>query len=397
MRIALITDSIDLGHPSRGRYVQKLVEALLKIKSSNDEVILLHGRNISENIYTQTKHIIVPFLKTNKYTYMKKKIDDVIRTLKINSILNKLNVDVLHIPHLGRSAPSILYLLNKDKTRLVVTNHGMANLSLTPQMCYGSNVSISRKIFDYIEKWEWAYIFRNKIDMLITVSNSEKNIIHNNVKIPLDKINVIYHGVDHNHFRPYTNREKIKEYIYKKYKIDFEFILHVSTYQPKKNVEGIIKSYSLLRKKFDIEEKLVIIGRQPTFLKRWVKQQGLSKDIIFLGYIPYSDLPKFYGVAKIFIFPSFHESFGMPILEAMACGTPVITSNVYAMPEIAGDAAVLVNPYDIFDIASKIYELIINDDMREKLRFAGLKRAKQFTWEKSAKEHLKIYRNIVFN
>ena len=145
---------------------------------------------------------------------------------------------------------------------------------------------------------------------------------------------------------------------------------------------------------FLIKEKLVIGGKQPERLKMLVKNLRLEKEVIFTGYINKNDLPLFYNVAEAFIFPSFHESFGMPIIEAMACGCPVITSNVFSMPEVAGDAAVLVNPYSVDEIANAMYTVLTDDGLREKLRKRGLKRAKQFSWRKCAEEHLKVYRMV---
>jgi len=126
-----------------------------------------------------------------------------------------------------------------------------------------------------------------------------------------------------------------------------------------------------------------------------VKNLNMEKEVTFLGFVDDSDLPKLYTAADLFVFPSLHEGFGLPILEAMACGAPVITSNVFCMPEVAGGAAVLVNPYDVNEIARAMYNVLTNDELRKEMIKRGMRRAKQFSWRKCAEEHLKAYKDIL--
>lgn len=227
---------------------------------------------------------------------------------------------------------------------------------------------------------------------MITVSESAKRNISETLSIPEHKIKVIYLGVADN-FKP-LDKKLAAELLDRKYGIA-PFILHISAYQPKKNVEGIIKAFAIAKRKYKIPHKLVIGGKQPKSLKKLSNKLGVGKDVIFVGFIAEDELPLFYSAADAFIFPSLHESFGMPILEAMACGTPVITSNVFSMPEIAGKAAILVNPYNHKEIADAIYKVVGDEKLRRKLAKLGIERAKQFTWKKCAKEHLNVYMEAI--
>lgn len=407
MKVGLVIDSIIRGPTSVGNYIRALIEELLRL--GKVELVFLYNEN---QIY---RMIIKNFLAYFKYYFKSytRYIEHFDRIIQEEigffhmSYLRKKEIDILHIPHLaGATAPSMLYSLSrdkvKDKVKFVVTLHGVAPLVLPPNNYYNTP-NIQNKLFTrsfitlqriytsfQIIKWN---VIKNKIDFMITVSNSEKQNIVEKLKISDEKIEVIYHGIDHENFKPMNNIE-ICEELRRKYGINFDFILHVSSYQPKKNVEGIIEAFAFLKKNTRIKEKLVIVGRQPESVKMLARRLGLVKDVVFLGHVPYEDLPKIYNLAKVFVFPSFHESFGMPILEAMACGCPVITSNVFSMPEIAGDAAILVNPYKIEEIAEAIYKVLSDENLRRKLKRNGLKRAKRFTWEKSARAHLKVYKEV---
>lgn len=400
MRIGIITDSIEQGPTSVGIYTKNLVKNLLEIKPPDVEFILIHRQKGNDPIYEKAQEIVLPFpakstshsffpLKVLSYAW--RQLSEALDNYKFQSKIINAGIDIIHIPHLGRSAPPLATLLRKKK--LIVTNHGMANLALPPSQCYGRKSSYSR-FLEYVEFLKWKYIFRNKFDLMIAVSESEKHNISKKLSIPEEKIEVIYHGVGDN-FKPLGNIESVKMKLSKKYKIDFPFIFHVSAYQPKKNIEGIMRAYALVKKKYRITQKLVIGGKQPSHLKRLSKELGIEKDVLFTGFIPQDDLPLFYNAADLFVFPSLYESFGMPILEAMACGCPVVTSNVFSMPEVAGKAAILVDPYNVGKIANAMHEVLTNEELRKHLRKKGLERARQFSWRKCAEEHLKVYRMVM--
>jgi len=245
-------------------------------------------------------------------------------------------------------------------------------------------VSIYAKYFD---NSFYKNIYRS--DMIITGSSYTKQEILDRLDFQEDKIRVIYHGVNHNLFK-----------IYKDIELDFElppkFILSVGSIEPRKNLLGLLKAYNLLDKNIKNEYKLILVG-----FKGWENQEIMeiinqNRDSIrYLGFISNSDLAKVYNLATCFVYPSFYEGFGLPIVEAMACGTPVITSNISSLPEVGGDAVVYVNPNDIRDIKEKI-EMVLGDIVLQKEMIKkGLKRAKEFSWEKSAKEHIEVFKKVL--
>ena len=180
-------------------------------------------------------------------------------------------------------------------------------------------------------------------------------------------------------------KERIKIELVKEFKNE-EFFLHISQYQPKKNVDRIIEAYKKLsnpKPKFI----LIVSGYQKTVNDDNIILIKKAKETI--------ELVGLYQKALVFVFPSLHEAFGMPILEAMACGCPVITSNITGCAEIAGDAALLVNPYSVDEISNAMRKIMESPELREDLSKKGLERVKQFTWEKSAKEHLKVFEMVL--
>ncbi|MEM3503760.1 MAG: glycosyltransferase family 1 protein, partial [Nitrososphaeria archaeon] len=193
------------------------------------------------------------------------------------------------------------------------------------------------------------------------------------------------------------NKNMIREELEVKYGIKSPYILHVGHYLPRKNTVTLLKAYKKLKRR-GIDEKLVIVGIgvwQHDKVLKTVKELALEDDVKLLGYVPEEDLPKLYNVAKLFAFPSLHEAFGLVILEAMACGCPVITSNIFSMPEIAGDAALFINPYDENDLMERIYHFLTNSRVQETLRMKGLKRASLFSWERCAQETLQVYEEVL--
>lgn len=399
MKIAIITDSIEIGPTSSGVYTESLVKELLKIKDRDAEITLIHGERNDKRMPGDFKEIIVPFPISKKYNFLParilffliKQFQIFVRSYKSLKVCERENFDVVHIPHLGRPAPSLLFL--KIKSKLVVTNHGMAQLVLPAKIVWGKSISFFR-IFYFIEFLKWKYCFRNKFAAMITVSNSTKIELIKGLGVSERKIRVIYHGVDHDSFKPIENKSTIKNELFRKYGINYNFLLHISVYQPKKNVERIINAFKKTIEDKGIKERLILIGNMPDSIKNLIEKYKLEEQIILLGFIDHQELPKFFNVAKGFIFPSLSESFGLSILEAMGCGCPVITSNISCLPEITGKGAVLVNPYNTEELAEAIYKVLSDDKLRNELREKGLKRVAQFSWEKCAKEHLEIYREV---
>ncbi len=209
------------------------------------------------------------------------------------------------------------------------------------------------------------------------------------LNIPRERIDVIYHGVDPA-FRPLPDGEVAA--FRQRLGLPKHFVLCVGTLEPRKNHTRLAEAFARIR---DGQVKLVIVGGKGWLydeLLARVETLGLSSDVIFPGYITNEELPLWYNAAAVFAYPSLYEGFGMPVTEAQACGTPVLTSNVSSLPEAAGDAALMVDPFNVEAIAAGLNQLLTDEQLRQELRKRGLAHAGRFTWARTAQETAQAYR-----
>ncbi len=228
-------------------------------------------------------------------------------------------------------------------------------------------------------------------DYIIAVSEATKDDLVLTYGISEEKIRIIYSGINEN-LKVCNNDNKLEE-IRKKYNLPKDFILSLGSIEPRKNIVGLISAYEKLRDQNKINNKLVIAGEKAWCYKKifenWEKSK-YKKDIIFPGFIEEEDKPYLYNLTKLFVYPSFYEGFGFPALEAMACGVPVVTSFVSSLPEVCQDAALLIDPYNIDDLALGVYNGIVDKNLRQRLINKGLGRVKEFRWEECAKSVLSV-------
>jgi len=331
--------------------------------------------------------------------------------------------DVLFIP--AHTIPWI----KRPNLKTVVTIHDLGAEYLPQYHKFPSKIYLNWST-------ELAVRFATKI---IAVSESTKKDLVKRLGADEKKIEVVYEGVDHKNFKyQISNFERKK--VLEKYKLEKPFVLFVGTIQPRKNVEGLIWAFakvmaniikaspaglhSTLTSSLDSgctqvgsqrllpalciakpqkldqifnELSLVIVGNYGWDYEKILslpKKLGIENRVRFLGYVGEDETPILYNAASVFVLPSFFEGFGLPILEAMACGCPVITSNVSSMPEVAGDAAVLVDPKNDDEIARRILEVLENEKLQDELKKKGIARAKEFSWEKCAKETFKVLEGV---
>ena len=244
-------------------------------------------------------------------------------------------------------------------------------------------------------KFRYAVSGIKNADKIIADSYNTKQDIISYFKIPDEKIKIIPLAAD-KIFQPLD--EVIISKIKQKYNFDFPLILYVGTLEPRKNIPTLIKAFCKLKKE-GLPHILLVTGKKDGKYKKifeMVKKLNLQKDVIFTGYIPREDLPTIYNAVDLFVYPSLYEGFSLPPLEAMACGTPVITSNTSSLPEVVGDAGIMVNPYEIDGLAKAMYEVLTDCGLREDMIKKGLKRAKMFSWERTAKETLEVYQEVYY-
>ena len=227
---------------------------------------------------------------------------------------------------------------------------------------------------------------------VLTVSESSKRDILRFVDAPAGKIDVIHNAYDERFGVEPCEEDVVR--VRERYQLHDEFVLYAGNVKPHKNLERLIEAFHLVRKRGLDHLKLVLIGDEISryaALRRAVHQHQLHKYVRFLGYMPEATLAVMYRLAGVFVFPSLYEGFGLPPLEAMASGTPVVTSNLSSLPEVTGDAAVLIDPYDPSAIADGIHRVLTDETLRRDLRRKGLARAQQFSWEQSVRRVREIY------
>lgn len=366
MRVGFYTHYLD-KYPTHAPsiYQIKLIENLQKM-FKNIEIVLIHHQTNDHKIYVENEEAIIPK-----------------SPLLGEHFINKLNLDIIHfnaIPWSWR------IFVNKIKCKKVVTVHGDI-WWVEPHLDYNKFTGILKR---FIEPKVVKYF-----DKIIAVSYSIRNTLVNYLKCPEEKINVIYEGIDHSIFYPRSLDEV--NMIKAKYKITKPYIFHVSAYSKIKNPNTLFKSFRLVKEKID-DIKLVIAGNN--WREKYEKKLGqyrLNKgDVIFLGWTPQENLPALYSGTKVFFSPSYHETFGFPILEAMACGVPVISSNRYAIPEVVGNASILHEPNDYKSFANSMIMLLTDETIRKKLIKKGLNNVKKFSWEKTTKKTYILY-NMLYN
>ena len=269
------------------------------------------------------------------------------------------------------------------KAKTVAFVHDLTTL-LFPENHVRSNVMLHNLRFRNI----------NKADAILTNSEHTKKDIIEHLKISPDKIFVTYLGAD-DIFVPSADSDIAA--IKMKYGIAAPYMLFVGTVEPRKNLKTLIRAFNNIKSGKDIPHKLVIAGR-----KGWkyedifseIRKSAYSSDIIYLDYIPESDLPGLMSGCDVFVYPSLYEGFGLPVLEAMKCGAPVITSNVSSLPEVGGNACIYIDPNDDKSLADNIYSVISDSALKKSMAEKGNFRAKDFSWDKCAEETMAVYRAV---
>jgi len=238
-------------------------------------------------------------------------------------------------------------------------------------------------------------------DRIFAVSNFTRNEIAKLFDIPSDHIEVVYNAIDERFLRGHASAAD-RELIAERYQVTYPFLLYAGRISPHKNVVRMIEAFSALKTELERDQaypdlKLIIIGDDLSGnpdLRRTVIRSGVQNDVRFLGFIPIEVLRIFYDSAKIFVFPSLYEGFGLPPLEAMAHGTPVVTSNVSSLPEVVGNAAVLVNPENVFEIMRALHRVLMDKPLRDRMKDRGYQQATKFSWEISVRRILSAYREV---
>lgn len=302
--------------------------------------------------------------------------------INIPNILHSSDMELYHVPQNGIGLP------HSKNCPFIITLHDVIPYKMPETV--GENYL---KIFlDEMPK------ILPICDGIITVSNYSKEDIFKTFNFPKEKIFVTYLASE-DIYKP-LNKSLCKDIINKTYSIQGDYILYIGGFSPRKNIIGLIEAFSKLTSFYNKDIKLVIAGKQgisyPIYKKR-AEDLHIEDKIIFPGFIPIEHLPQLYNAASIFAYPSFYEGFGLPPLEAMACGTPVVTSNVTSIPEIVGDSALTVDPHNIDKISQALYNALTDNNLRKHLITKGLSKSSNLSWNNTAKSTLNAYNKILHN
>jgi len=251
----------------------------------------------------------------------------------------------------------------------------------------------NRAAYLYAKAFMWSAAHRSH--RILTVSEASKRDIIRFLNVPAEKVIVVYNAIDER-FGTEPSSEAI-ERVRERYQLDHRFVLYVGNLKPHKNLVRLIEAFDQLRSRGFGDLTLLIIGDEISklpALRRAVHSHKLHKHVRFLGYLPDETLAVLYRLAGVFVFPSLYEGFGLPPLEAMACGAPVVTSNVSSLPEVTGDAAVLVDPYDAASIADGIAKVLSDPRLRDEMCAKGIIRSREFSWQRSVSRIREIYQEV---
>jgi glycosyltransferase involved in cell wall biosynthesis len=303
-----------------------------------------------------------------------------------HSVLARLGCELVHVPHL-------FWLPHHFPCPYVVTVHDVLDHMYRARNGSGLKRSMHFQLT--------RRVLRNAA-RIFAVSSFTKNEIHKLFDIEPRRIEVIYNAIDARFLTGHAS-DADRQMLAERYQIAYPFILYAGRISPHKNLVRIIEAFATLKAELAKQDqfpdlKLIIIGdelsKHPD-LRRTVIRAGMQNDVRFLGFVPIDVLRVFYDVAKVFVFPSLYEGFGLPPLEAMAHGTPVLTSNTSSIPEVVGNAAVLVNPENLFEMMRALQRVLCDQTLREKLRQAGYEQVKKFSWDHAVSDILTGYREVL--
>ncbi len=371
MRIAIDAHSVGTGLGGNESYATNLIEALAQIDQTNRYTLYVTKREAVTRFSNRWPNVLVR--STLPHTPL-------IRIpLTLSAELRRNPVDVLHVQF---TAPPF------SPCPVVVSIHDLSFEHLPQTFKWRSRkqlrITVRRSV--------------REASQVIALSAHARNDIINTYKVSPERVTAIPLAAA-DHFRPVSDETELQR-VKQTYGIKGDYILAVGAIQPRKNLARLVAAHARLRslKPEGKLPKLVLAGKCAWLYDetlRAIKDLELKDSVIVTGYVPEKDLPTLYSGALCFVYPSYFEGFGLPPLEAMQCGAPVIVGNLTSLPEVVGDAGLLVDPFDVDALAAAIESVISNSDLRAELSFKGLARAKLFEWQETARQTLAIYQKAV--
>ncbi|MDP4087889.1 MAG: glycosyltransferase family 1 protein [Bacillota bacterium] len=356
-----------------GNYTYQVINSLNQLDDSN-KYLLFMPENCSMDIHFNRNFTIRNISENCSSSFW----DEV----NIPNILHDNEVEIYHVPQNGIGLP-----LDKP-CRMVITLHDIIPYKM-PDTVGPTYLKIFLKQIPQIIP---------QCDGIITVSKFSKEDIIREFNFPEDKV-FVTHLAPEDIYKPYE-KQSSKMLINKLYGIQGDYILYIGGFSPRKNIIGLLEAFSMLVRKNKKDIKLVIAGKKGIsydMYRQRAEQLGINEEVVFPGFIAMEHLPYLYSASELFVYPSFYEGFGLPPVEAMACGVPVVTSNSTSIPEIVGDNAVTINPNDINALFEAMLSVLEDEKLRENLITKGLVRASELSWKETAAKTLKAYSKVVNN
>jgi len=373
MRVAI--DIRRAGDFGVGTYIRNIVLQLAQLDTATQYLLIGRRKHLEEFSSLPKNFELVEYAAE----------PESFRThLHLPFVLRRRRIDVLHMPWFY--APALL------PARLVITVHDLTDV-LSPPVASTSVVQAGRLFF--------ARRALQNASRILSVSHASKRELARTFAIPESKIEVIYNAVDERFLREPLPADADR--ILERHAVNYPFVLYAGNIKPQKNLARLIEAFAVA--KADLRDhpelaqlKLIVIGDELTQhpdLRRAVVRSRIREDVRFLGFVPLPVLRVFYARARAFLFPSLYEGFGLPPLEAMAHGTPVLTSNVSSLPEVFSQAALLVNPENVFEIARGIRQILTEGVLRESLARRGRELVERFSWRRSAEQVRAVYEAVM--
>jgi len=369
MKIGIDTHAAEREGEGNCTYIRRLVSALSQVDKQNEYV--LYGINVQHSFYRQ-------FHGCENFRIRKRAIDNsLVRIPFLLALATKKDtLDILHVQYI---APPLY------GGKLVVTIHDLCFLHYPD-------------FFSKFEAWRSKLLIRltaKKSSAIITGSHFSKQDIVDSYGMHPAKIQVIPFGISP-HFSPASDPEETRKILHK-YGIQKPYLLYVGRLNPRKNIVSIVKVFSQIKRENHLPHRLIIVGKKDFETRKILLSLDKiehKEDILFTGLVPDQDLPFLYREADVFLYPSLFEGVGLPVLEAMRSGVPVVSSDSSGLKETAGDAGICVNPLDHSEISRAVLRIISDPDFRNTCRTRGISRTEKLSWLSTAQQTLKVYQRV---
>jgi len=358
-------------------YIRNVVRTLGRVDTTN-EYLLLGAAARLEQVGSLPENFHFLPLQNPEGTFA--------TYLEMQRVVNAHGVDLVHVPH-------TFWRPLLTRAPYVITVHDLLDYMYRAR----TNNGMLRSFHSYMTQR-----VMDKAARIFAVSNFTKRDVARHFNVPPAKIEVVYNALDESFQRGHSTLAE-QAMVRGRYQVDSPFLLYAGRISPHKNVARTIEAFSALKAALAKEGaypdlKLIIIGDEVSKnpdIRRAVIRSGMQHDVRFLGYVSIDVLRIFFDMAKVFVFPSLYEGFGLPPLEAMAHGTPVVASNTSALPEVVGNAALLVNPENVFEISRAMHRMLTDQPLRERMKAAGIEQARRFSWETSVRRMVAVYEEVL--